>query len=158
MTDPAVRRLIDTAEVTDVLYAYCDLVDRAEIDQLAAVFAEDAVFDYGHGRLFTGRDALVALFRDRIGQYQATNHYLSNVRITFPTATTASSVAYVYAFHHYAESGDHFHVWGRYIDDLVRTADGWRIQTRKVRTAGDHLVPVAPGTTSRFERYDRAPL
>jgi ketosteroid isomerase-like protein len=145
----------DRAAIEDVLYAYADLVDRARLDDLMDLFTEDAVLDYGHGRVFTGRDTMRGLFADRLlAVYRATSHHISNVRIEVED-DRARATCHVYAWHERADDGATPQVWGRYLDDLVRTEDGWRIARRVIRAAGEQGFPVPDGLPSAFERIDR---
>ncbi|GAA1019448.1 hypothetical protein Aple_049070 [Acrocarpospora pleiomorpha] len=150
------RETTDRQAVTDVLLAYCDLVDRAEVDELAAIFTEGACFDYGNGAVFTGRESLRALFADRLGRYRATNHHLSNIRVEL-SGDAASAVSYVYAWHESAANGEQLHIWGRYVDTLARSGEGWLLDTRQVRVAGAATHPAFP-LPERFERYARRDL
>ncbi|WP_214103691.1 nuclear transport factor 2 family protein [Acrocarpospora catenulata] len=148
--------LVDRAAVTDVLLAYCDLVDRAEVDELVAIFTKGASFDYGNGAVFAGKEQLRALFADRLGRYRATNHHLSNIRVTL-SGDAASAVSYVYAWHESAADGGQLHIWGRYIDTLVRVDGTWLLDTRQVRVAGAATAAAFP-LPERFERYARRDL
>ncbi|MER5619407.1 nuclear transport factor 2 family protein [Streptosporangium sp. NPDC002544] len=157
LTEESLRRLADKEAVTEVLLAYCDLVDRGEVDELAGLFTEGASFDYGNGAVFTGKKTLHALFTDRLGRYRATNHHASNIRVGFSGDSSASAVSYVYAWHESVESGEQLHVWGRYTDTLVRSEQGWLLDTRQVRVAGASAQPAFP-LPERFERYPRRDL
>ena len=44
----------DHMAIEQLLYAYCDCVDRASLDELAELFTEDVILDYGFGRIFRG--------------------------------------------------------------------------------------------------------
>lgn len=156
-TDVDLRALQDRMRILDTVHAYSDHVDRADIDSLVDLFTEDAVFDYGHGTRFTGRDALRELFLDRLGRYAATNHHCSTERVLSYDGTRAETIVYVYAFHEDAVNELHVHVWGRYEDTMVRQDDTWRIAERRVRVAGVETVP-AGALPERFERYSRTAL
>lgn len=146
----------DRAAIEDVLYAYADLVDRARLDELMELFTEDAVLDYGHGRVFTGRETMRGLFADRLlATYRATSHHISNVRIEVD-GDRAQAACHVYAWHERADDGATPQVWGRYLDDLVRTENGWRIGRRVIRAAGEQGFPVPDGLPSAFEHIDRS--
>lgn len=42
-------------QVEDLMYSYCDFVDRAMTKSLIGLFAEDATLDYGFGRVFAAK-------------------------------------------------------------------------------------------------------
>lgn len=150
-----VRTLLDRTAIIEQIHAYCDHVDRVNLDALVDLFTEDAVFDYGNGSTFQGRDALKALFADRLGIYRATNHHCSTERVLNYDGTTAETVAYVYAFHETEATDKHVHVWGRYEDSWQNQDGTWRIRERRVRVAGVETTDAA-ALPDRFERYRRA--
>lgn len=156
-TDVDLRALQDRVSILETIHAYCDHVDRADIDSLVELFTDDAVFDYGHGTVFTGRDALRSLFEDRLGRYVATNHHCSTERVLSYDGEQAQTVVYVYAFHEDAVNQAHVHVWGRYEDTMLNQDGRWRISERRVRVAGVETTP-ADTLPERFERYSRAAL
>ena len=63
-------------QVEDLMYSYCDFVDRAMTKSLIDLYAEDATLDYGFGRVFSGRKTILELFETRLKNYQATSHHL----------------------------------------------------------------------------------
>lgn len=146
--------LVVRSEISDTLHAYSRGVDRCDIDLLSDLFTEDASFDYGHGNVTTGRDNLRELFRQATGRYTATSHHVSTVSFLRVGDGTASTIAYVYAFHDNADQDLHLHVWGCYEDDLVDDGDRWRIATRRVRVAGTRTT-TSEAVPERFERYAR---
>ncbi|HEX7304840.1 nuclear transport factor 2 family protein [Lentzea sp.] len=148
--------LVARAEISDTLHAYSRGVDRCDIDLLADLFTEDGSFDYGHGNVTAGRDALRALFTTATGRYTATSHHVSTVSFLHVGNGTARTIAYVYAFHDNTEQDRHLHIWGCYEDELVDEGDRWRIKTRKVRVAGVKTTGSEP-LPDRFQRYARHP-
>lgn len=144
--------LVSRAEIADTLHAYSRGVDWRDIELLADLFTEDASFDYGHGNIHRGREALRSLFVAATGKYTATSHHVSTIAYLRLDDSTASTITYVYAFHDTGET--HFHVWGCYEDELIDDGDRWRIAARKVRTAGARTTPSEP-LPERFERYGR---
>jgi ketosteroid isomerase-like protein len=145
----------DRAAITALLLDYCEAVDAADADAVAALFTADTVMDYGFGRLFEGREAVRSLIADRVGAYRATSHHLSNIRMeagAMPGTATAKS--YVHAWHERAD-GTQPEIFGRYFDDLVHESDGaWRIARRTLRAAGWKGFDVPTGKEP-FERIAR---
>ncbi len=146
--------LVARAEIADTLHAYSRGVDRCDIGLLADLFTADATFDYGHGNITAGREALRGLFAAATGRYTATSHHVSTVSYLDVADGTARTIAYVYAFHDNAEQDLHLHVWGCYEDELVDEGDRWRIKARKVRVAGTKATG-SEELPERFERYVR---
>jgi hypothetical protein len=155
-----VTRLTGMADVTYVLHRYCDLVDANRREDILALFAPEATFDYGHGKIFTGRQELSALFAG-LDQNEATSHHLSNITVTFDNPDTARSHSYIYAYHRRRADGRLVHLWGRYDDVLVRrpvpgpAGELWAIQRRALRGAAEHGIDPDPGWPSRYELIAR---
>jgi ketosteroid isomerase-like protein len=133
------RRLI-----TETLLDYCEYVDRNDPAALVRrVFTDDAAFELGSSREVIGRDELAKMFAKTLAAFTATSHHLSNVRISLEGDEWAASSAYVYAWHRTA-AGRRVEVWGRYHDRLRHTSEGWRIQRRRISTAGHDGWDAAP--------------
>jgi hypothetical protein len=156
MTRLGTAELLARAEITDTLHAYSRGVDRCDIDLLSDLFTADGSFDYGHGVVTTGREALRALFVAATGRYTATSHHVSTTSFLQLADGRAETISYVYAFHDNAEQDRHLHVWGCYEDVLVDEGDRWRIRYRKVRVAGVRTTS-SEELPERFERYARGP-
>lgn len=142
----AVRQLLDKDEIVDLVHHYSYFVDHRLHDQLAELFTEDCVVDYGPGiaPVVRGRAAFRRMFPDGDGQpgFLATSHHNANVLITFDGDDRASVRSSVYAWHE-ASNGVTPRIWGEYHDVAVRTPDGWRIAERQLRIAGNESWPVA---------------
>jgi ketosteroid isomerase-like protein len=138
-----------------VLFNYCDLVDRAHVDELAELFTDDAVIDYGYDRLITGREQIRGLFLDRLGRYLGTSHHASNVTIDMTSDTVATASSAVYAWHRLPD-GDTAEVWGRYDDELVREGSHWRLARRRIRAAGWRGFETPEGLPGPFEPITRS--
>ena len=144
----------DRHAIERTLYAYCDLVDRAHVDELAGLFTSDAVIDYGYGRLIEGRERIRELFRDRLSRYQATSHHASNVIIDRLDDDRVLAASTVYAWHRLLD-GETAEVWGRYDDVIVRDGGTWRLASRHIRAAGWQGFAVPDGLPGAFEPIDR---
>jgi ketosteroid isomerase-like protein len=153
MSDEA-RRAADERAITRLLYAYCDAVDSNRTEDIVGLFAEDAVFDLGYGRVNTGHAELTTMF-GQLDFYRATSHDLSTVVIDFENDDTARCHSHVYAFHLRADNGAPVHLWGRYSDVVVRTGSGWVISRRQLRAAAELGAPPAHGRPGRWEPTQR---
>ncbi|MPQ96489.1 hypothetical protein GB931_00845 [Modestobacter sp. I12A-02628] len=149
--------LADRLLIAETLHAYCDLVDRAEVEQLLALFTADAVLDMGHGATATGQPALRAMVRDRVGRWTTTNHHCSTTRVLHYDGATAGTTSQLYAFHDAPGRGERMHLWGRYDDELVRADGGWLIRRRALRVTGVNRT-ASEELPGRFQRLERAPL
>jgi ketosteroid isomerase-like protein len=127
----------DHREVTDLFYAYAWHFDRNEPAELAALFTDDATVDYGPDRpVLVGREQI----EERVARglrevFAATSHHISNVRVHVD-GDIAKGVAYLYAWHRYHSGEPDGHLWAQYHDEFRRTADGWRISSLRLLSAG----------------------
>ena len=130
--------LLDKAEITDLIHAYCYHFDRAEVQEVVALFAEDAVIDYGPDvPTMTGSDEFGPMIaRGLADLFEATSHHVSNVVIQFDDPNAATSICYLYAWHRYRDGGQESKLWGQYHHDFVRTEAGWRISRLVLRATG----------------------
>ena len=129
MTDQ-LQALLDRQAITDLTIAYGWILDHGPRSDLHEVFTPDAVAVYG-GEEFIGLDAIVEKVEDSLGHLSVSQHIVTNQQVTI-AGDTASCRCYLHAQHtkRGTEGGDNFIVAGRYIDQLTRTADGWRITHR----------------------------
>lgn len=136
--DAHLQKLLDQAAITDVIHAYCYHFDRNEPDAVAALFADDAVVDYGpEAADLVGVTAIrTAVARGLTEIFAATSHHISNVRIAFEGSNAAQSVCYLYAWHRYHSGALDGELWAQYHHDFVRTAQGWKIAKLVLKAAG----------------------
>ena len=138
----AVRRLQDKDEIIDLVHRYSYLVDHQLYDQLAELFTEDCVVDYGPGigPPARGRRAFRAMLGggsdDARRGFLATSHHNANVLVTFESDERASVLTSVYAWHR-ASRGVTPRIWGYYHDVVARTSNRWRFAERQLRVAGN---------------------
>ena len=130
-------RLADRAAITEQMYRYARATDWLETDWHRDVFATDCVFASPHSGDMHGVDSVVDWMNRALAQFEATQHLIGNISITFTGDTTASAVSYVRAWHRYPdhERADMV-LWGEYHDQWTLVDDVWRIAERRVREAG----------------------
>lgn len=138
MTNPDLAWQLEQRRlITETLQAYCFYVDRNDPAGLVAnVFAPEGSFMLGSNRAVSGPDNLARMFAKTLASFSATSHHLSNVSIELVDDDHATSTAYIYAWHRTAVEGRRVEIWGRYFDEHVRTAAGWRIAVRRLGCAG----------------------
>jgi hypothetical protein len=102
----------------------CDQRDWAGFD---AVFAPDAIADYGEFQV-QGREAIVASIRAHLGACGPSQHMLGNFVIA-TSGKSADSRCYVRAFHRGAGEKAHllYEVFGEYDAHWRRLPEGWRV-------------------------------
>jgi len=137
-TTSLVRELADRQAIADLIHAYCFHFDNNEPEAVAALFADDAVVDYGpDAATIVGADAIVTTIAVGLEHtFLATSHHVSNIQIAFDGPDCARSVSYLYAWHRYADGSPDGELWGRYRHTFVRTDAGWRISELLLEAAG----------------------
>lgn len=137
-------------QVENLMYSYCDFVDRAMTKSLIDLFTEDAILDYGFGRVFSGRKTILELFETRLKNYQATSHHLSNIRIISVNDNQVEISSSIYAWHK-LKDGSHAEVWGKYSNLLEVADNSLKISFHKIRAAGSSGFATPAGLPSAFE-------
>jgi 3-phenylpropionate/cinnamic acid dioxygenase small subunit len=144
-TAEAVREITDRAAIQDVMLRYARGVDRRDLDLVAACFLPDASYE---GALASGTiaEALIRL-RDRMARYDSTMHFIGNQLIEI-NGDTASSETYAVAYHRLIDQGNAklFTVGVRYLDELVRDGNSWRIRRRVVKMEWQRSDALSPDT------------
>ena len=130
-----VRRLEDRALISETVIKYAIAVDRRDWAMFADCFTDPVHADYSENGLPAAdfvRDDLVAIVRDAVGGYTATQHLSPNHVIEFDDDDPDRAVctSYMYAQHHVEEDagGEFLLLRGSYTNHLIRTAEGWRIE------------------------------
>ena len=97
------------------------------------------MFASPHSDDIHGVDAVVEWMDSALARFEATQHMIGNVSITFTGDTTATAVSYVRAWHRWAgRTQPDMVLWGEYHDRwLLDAASGeWLIAERRVLEAG----------------------
>jgi ketosteroid isomerase-like protein len=139
----------DRFAIQDLLTDYCRHLDRMDLPALAALFTPDCRVIYGPdpALIAEGAEALQASLA-RMWRWKRTAHHLSNLRIWPDGADAARSESCVHAWHERPDGGTAT-IYGRYLDRLIRTPAGWRIQERRMDMNGADAgfrvaIPQAP--------------
>lgn len=133
MTEDLLREIKDRQEIEELMYLYAEMVDRREWKMMDRVFALEATIDYTStgGRKGPFRETLAWLDR-ALDSWPINLHLISNLLIEID-GDEAQARCYFHAPMGRQGSDDTQLIItnaGRYIDKLVRTADGWRILDR----------------------------
>lgn len=120
----------DRLDIGDVLVRYATGIDRRDWPLFRTVFAPDCVLDYGQIGQWTGVDAVTDAMEAMHAQAGHTMHRMTNHAVTL-AADRASARTYVDAYVMSADNAAGVNAVGIYDDELVRTAEGWRIQRRR---------------------------
>jgi len=129
--EAALRRLVDEADVSQVILRYADGVDRRRFDQVWDCFAPDA---YVSGSSFSGPlNEYLPKLLEGVQSFGATQHFMGN-QLRTVDGDRAHTETYAVARHFRDQAGeDEVLVMGvRYVDDLIRLPDGrWVIAGRE---------------------------
>jgi len=136
--EKSLEGLLDKAEITDVIHAYCYHFDRAEATEVLSLFTTDAVVDYGPDvPTMTGLEEIRPMITQGLATFfAATSHHISNVMITFDDPDQATATSYVYAWHRYQDGRPTSELWGQYHHAFLRTAEGWKVSGLVLKAAG----------------------
>ena len=125
--------LEDKDAIRDVLAEYCFALDNGRFDEMAALFTPDGTWDTAFGKA-TGRSNIVALvksIRAKVPEpHPRAIHHVTNIIITL--AGDRATVRSTWTTVQNDPAGPKIGSGGSYADDMVRTAEGWRFQTRKI--------------------------
>ena len=129
-----IQELLDQMEIRNLIARYCWALDKGDRELFSQVFAPDATAHLG-SPLLEGIDAIWERILKALGHLDTSQHITGSHDITV-TGDTAKSRAYLFAQHirKEAKNGPHYVVAGEYLDDLVRTPQGWRIKYRILNT------------------------
>ena len=130
-------RLEDRAAIADQMFRYARATDWLETENHREVFVADCVFASPHSGDIHGVDEVVAWMASVLPQFEATQHLISNIAITFTGADSATAVSYVRAWHRFVDrEKPDMVLWGEYHDAWVLVDGTWRIRERRVLEAG----------------------
>lgn len=132
------NRTQDRLHLQDLALAYAEAIDAKQAIDVVALFTDDAVFrayDRAKGEAH-GHDEIQILVEKLLGAFTATMHHVTGPRVEFTGPDTATGVVSLVAWHAFAEDRPHGILWGRYLDEYVRTAHGWRFARRTLTVHG----------------------
>ena len=133
MSDAALRAILDRAEIEELLYLYAEMVDQKDWGRMDRIFALEATIDYRSSGGVSGpfRETLAWLAR-ALESWPLNLHVVSNVLIEIEGDRATSRCYFHSPMGRNVSEDAQFVITnsGRYLDELVRTADGWRIVAR----------------------------
>jgi 3-phenylpropionate/cinnamic acid dioxygenase small subunit len=127
------QEISDRIEIQDLLTRYTRAIDTKDWSLLDTCFTPDADVDYGATGGTKGKYPAVREWLARaLAPFPVTLHYISNttVELDGDRARTRTYVFNPMGFANPDGSLHWFTVGAFYVDELVRTAGGWRIRQR----------------------------
>lgn len=133
MAPLSLEQVSDRIEINDLLIRYTVAIDKKDYTLLDTCFVSDAHLDYTSAGGIAGDYPKVrAWLEAALAPFPMTVHYVTNsvVELLGDTATARTAVLNPMGFQSSDGAMHQFTVGAYYNDELVRTADGWRIQQR----------------------------
>jgi ketosteroid isomerase-like protein len=121
----------DVAEISNLVMIIAHASDEGDLGVYDATFTDDASVDYAGMEPMKGKATILATFRGMYdqgvaGPASSIRHVVSTAAVTVNgDVATARSYAQIVSLGSNAPA-----MLGRYYDELVRTADGWRFTSR----------------------------
>jgi hypothetical protein len=129
---------LDRQAVEELVHKYCYFFDRNLPEELAALFTEDAVVDYGPeiANLTSRKQILEMVSKGLAETFLATSHHISNFMIMSQDSSSATSTSYLYAWHKYHSKEEIGHLWGGYEHEFIKIDGKWFIKNLKLFGVG----------------------
>ena len=120
----------DRQEISDLLVRYATGIDRRDWPLFRTVFTEGCELDYGEIGVWKGVDAVTDFMEQAHAMAGHTMHRLTNQVITIE-GDKATTRTYIDGVIMRSDNQAGVNALGFYDDEVVRTADGWRIARRR---------------------------
>jgi 3-phenylpropionate/cinnamic acid dioxygenase small subunit len=128
----SLQEISDRMEIQDLFVRYSHAVDTKDWDLYRTVFTEDAYIDYAEmGGSKGDLEETVSFLAQAMPMFSSTQHMVANtvLELTGDTAKTRTICFNPMVME--TDGKEHVFFCGLwYRDELVRTADGWRISRR----------------------------
>ena len=120
----------DRQDISELLVRYATGIDRRDWPLFRTVFTDDCELDYGEIGTWQGVDAVTEFMDKTHTMAGHTLHRLTN-QVIAVDGDNATARTYIDAVIMFGDNQAGVNAWGFYDDDVVRTADGWRIARRR---------------------------
>ena len=131
-----VQALGDRAEISELCARYGRALDAKDWDLMRAVFTEDATADFAVGELCEGIENILQVCRSQMENLDHTQHFFGNHEIELDGDGARGRLKLIGSAFLNTDQGDPTCCMrGEYIDEYVRTDDGWRISRRQLSIA-----------------------
>ncbi len=127
------QTLIDKQLIRELQNSYSYAMDSGRYDNLDRMFLPDAVYDFGPAGSASTLAQIKQTIRNALEPLTVAQHVNGNPWAEIDgDAATAGCYLRVHMHRAGLAGGEHFEMGGRYDDELVRTADGWRFAKRTI--------------------------
>ncbi len=125
-----IRDLYAVHEIMNLEAECAFAADTGQADKYAAIFTDDAVLDFSpYGERLEGREAIRKFRQESPKRVAFSVHYLSNPCIAV-NGNAATGRLYWLAALTMANTNEGRWSSGYYLDEFVKTEDGWKIKKR----------------------------
>lgn len=153
--DGELRTLLDEAAIGRLLKRYARALDERNFAAFASIFTPDALLDFSKvGGPAASHPEIAAWLSEALGQVPELQHFTTNIEIDLAGdhATGKSYTLSISATPLEGGTLGHMVMGAQYLDEFVRTADGWRISARReegLTVFGHRFGPKPPDDTSQ---------
>jgi len=132
--------ILDKFEIQELLTAYAHVIDTRDFEALDDIFTMDAEIDYSAtGGIKGGLGEIKPFLQAMLPMFKTSQHFVTNplIKLTTDTATSRSLLFNPMTM----EREDELHtmfIGAWYVDDLIRSEEGWRISKRRQEVAFFH--------------------
>jgi 3-phenylpropionate/cinnamic acid dioxygenase small subunit len=132
--DSQLQALIDRTEIENLLVRYAAALDGHDWELLASCFTTDAQYRFAHMGDKDGVQAIVEVCRASLEPLDASQHLVGSPHVEIDGDRARSRCSFqAQHVRRGAEGGRNYLVGGTYVDELLRTGDGWRIERRELQ-------------------------
>jgi 3-phenylpropionate/cinnamic acid dioxygenase small subunit len=126
------EQALDIIEIQQLLATYVYAIDAKDFDRLDEVFTADAIIDYtATGGVCGDYSAIKRWLARALAPFSLTQHMIGLPLIRLSGNRASVRTMLFNPMRRAGEGGEQlFFIGASYVDDLVRTAQGWRIQRR----------------------------
>ncbi len=140
----SLQEMSDRFEIQDLLYFYSNIIDSKQFDKLRDVFTKDALIDYSaFGGPVGNLEDTITFLKKALAIFPNTQHLNANLQIviTGDTATGRIMCLNPQVIKTSEEETTTFMLGLWYVDEYVRTDDGWRMSSRGEEKSWTFAVP-----------------
>jgi hypothetical protein len=131
-----VQALSDRAEILELRARYGRALDERDWDLMRTVFAADASADFALGQPFEGIEDIIRACRSQMDNLDHTQHFFGNHEIELAGDRASGRLKLIGSAFLSTDAGDPtVCLRGDYVDEYVRTEEGWRISRRELSIA-----------------------
>lgn len=125
--------LVDRRKIEDLMISYCNAIDQHDWNALDDIFAVNAEIDYtALGGPKDNLQEIKKFLDESLPRFKHKQHIITNMQVSLNGDRATGRTCCINPMGMpEGENVRNLIFWLWYIDDFVRTADGWRIQKRR---------------------------